>query len=78
MHTIISQLLTSPQSRLLSESDAARGSGSGRGLRRLGFALGMRLDSGAAGVPVWAALNEGGGGTRCRGCCDGVGVGADR
>ena len=37
---------------LLSESDAARGFGFGRNLPRLGFALGMRLDSGAAGVPV--------------------------
>ena len=70
MHTIISQLLTSPQSMLLSESDAARGFGAGRNLPRLGFALGMRLDSGAAGVPMRAAPEDEE--------ADGVGVGADR
>ena len=70
MHTIISQLLTSPQSILLSVSDAARGFGAGRNLPRLGFGLGMRLDSGAAGVPVWAAPEAEG--------TDGVEVGVGR
>ena len=70
MHTIISQLLTSPQSMLLSVSDGARGFGAGRSLPRLGFGLGMRLDSGTAGEPVWAASEAEG--------TDGVGVGVGR
>ena len=70
MHTIISQLLTSPQSMLLSVSDGARGFGAGRNLPRLGFGLGMRLDSGAAGEPVRAAPEAEG--------TDGVGVGVGR
>ena len=55
-----------------SELDSAttRVLGAGRILPRLGFAFGMRLDSGAAGVPVWAALEEEE--------ADGVGVGVGR
>ena len=65
MYTIISQLLTSPQSMLLSVSDAALAAF----LRGFGFALGMRLDVGT-GVPVRAAPEAEG--------TDGVGVGAGR